>query len=1697
MSVGPGGPGARQPPGPAAVWTGHRKTLTPDIAGPHPFPMDFGVLGPLRVANGAGPVEVPGAKERALLAHLVARRGSMVPSSELIDALWGEEPPRSAAKSLQTFVARLRNTLDPTRSNGSSPILTEGSGYRLGVDATAVDAERFVNLLAVARTAMREGRDAVAAEILEDALGLWRGPAYAGFEGASWARAEARRLEELRLDAADDLLAARLDLGRSAEVVAEAERRLGEDPLRERLWCLLVLGLYRSGRQGDALAAYERARETLADELGVDPGPELRELHAKVLAHDPALRGGSSAAAVPAELRVVQGSPFVGREEELEGLRAVWAEVAAGGSRTVLVRGPVGAGASRLAAELAREVARSGAPVDFVGGPDPKGVRMPPGSRALVVADHAVAEPPAHGLLVRLAGPADPVGGADLVIDLKPLSEKAIRALAGQYVSAAQVDSAVEAALAVGATWPGAAHDAVVDFARRAATHQVETAMVLATASRENLASARAALSDGIEVLAETSRDDDADADTCPWPGLEAYREEDARWFAGRERLVAELVAHLAGSRLVAVVGASGSGKSSAVRAGLLPALGKGVLPSSGTWETLVMRPGTSPMRELATVALGRPSMTLGDLLERVVRSDPPVAEERRTILVVDQFEELWTGTEDETAREEFVQTLLHAVDDPRSSLTVVAVVRADYVGAVTDHPELASRLSDSTVLVSAPTGDEIRRAIERPARRAGLELEDGLADAIVADAGAEPGLLPLLSTALAQLWSARSGRLLTFAAYVASGGLNGAIAHLAEEAFAGLTARQQDAARTLLLRLTGPGDGTSVTRRRVAMAELEALPTPDQREVVDHLADARLLTVSDGWVEVAHEALFREWPRLRGWLVEDAAGRAVQRRLALAANEWDAEGREEGALWRGARLVAALEVAESRPDEVTSVERDFLDAGRARQDAEAHEVAERAARTTRQNRRLRALLIGAAALLVVALVAGLLAWRSSTEATASSERATAASISADARRLAATALNEDYPDVAMLAALESVRIERSPETYGALLTLLSRAPEVAFRHRIEGRFLRQGVSDDGRLVLLTDNGSTLRAFDADTGEQRWQVDSGGPQFHMPTVSPDGQGVAVQHYGPGQTLELRSAADGAVRWSKTLEDLGEESPEGPLEDMADGVVWLDASTLAVVGATQWLEVDADTGAIEKAYAFPDRLPFITEVRDFGGGRFAVTVEGDQTLVIDRKRPADGGQRIDGRAFGHPSTGRAVTLAENKGDNTMALTPLRSTTDLQPASAAVTVDGFAPWVSFTADGTQLVVCVDNRVELRDAQTGALRRTFEGHSGTVMQARVAGSSHDLIWTAGRDGTTVAFDLSGTRGTIRPRAVPSPKNFNVGEAVGDVAVGIGNHGDRWNPAHLVDVTTGRDLFGELPLSECPGDCQVAATAMSPDGATAYGSVEYIVDMGPGDRGVVVAWDVATGQGKATWPTPWPAYSIAVAPAGRTALLNGRWGWALMDLTSGVLVWESPRQSELQGFNGLTLATTSPDGRWGVVSRDEGLHLIDLRDGKVVTTRRSDDLAASFTWTSDGRTLVAGTMGGRVHFLDPTTLADRAPSRLVVGGFVIDLETSPDGKLIASLGTDGDVMLWDAAALRPYGRPVTGMRMWGLLSFSPDSGTLRILFENNTRTDIDVQPEDWVRVGCRVAGRDLTPEESAVIRPGQPIRSTCAGLT
>ncbi|HEV8250440.1 MAG TPA: hypothetical protein VGQ15_10750, partial [Gaiellaceae bacterium] len=416
-------------------------------------------------------------------------------------------------------------------------------------------------------------------------------------------------------------------------------------------------------------------------------------------------------------------------------------------------------------------------------------------------------------------------------------------------------------------------------------------------------------------------------------------------------------------------------------------------------------------LRELAH-ALGvqdeRPGLLLA-AAEHGARADG------RLLLVVDQFEEVFTACPDRQERARFLDELLAAVTAEQRA-TVVLGIRADYYGRCAEHPGLAEQLGASQVLVGPMDAEEVRRAIELPAHRAGLRVEPQLSKAMVADVAGQPGGLPLLSTALLECWERRQGRTLTLAGYRERGGVHGAVARLAERAYLALDPGQQAAARRLLLRLAGPGEGQAVTRRRVALAELEPARDQPTARALEVLTARRLLTVSDATVEVAHEALLREWPRLRAWLEEDAEGRKLHRHLIESAKEWQRTGRDPGELYRGARLAAALDFATDHPSELNELEREFVDASREASERES-------TRMRRTNRRLRLLLAGAGSFLAVALGAGIVAGVKWQDSQHESARAAKAARAALAREVASAANVESANDLnlSLLLAIEAV----------------------------------------------------------------------------------------------------------------------------------------------------------------------------------------------------------------------------------------------------------------------------------------------------------------------------------------------------------------------------------------------------------------------------------------------------------------------------------------------------------------------------------------------------------------------------------------------------------------------------------------------------------------------------------------------------
>ena len=446
----------------------------------------------------------------------------------------------------------------------------------------------------------------------------------------------------------------------------------------------------------------------------------------------------------------------------------------------------------------------------------------------------------------------------------------------------------------------------------------------------------------------------------CPYRGLQVFEQEHAEFFFGREALVGQLAETLnalpygrgeswrgGAARFLAVLGASGSGKSSLVRAGLIPALRAGAAP--GGWVAVVMTPGERPLEELAVrlapivteeggglAAVQRllDSLTVdGRALHLAIRlAHSGMPPKGRLLLVIDQFEELFTLCHDEDARRRVIENLLYAATASEGRVVVLPVMRADFYHRCATYHHLASRFAEQQVLVGPMNEVELRRAIEWPAQRVGLRFEPGLVDAILADVAWQPGALPLLQHALLELWERRHGHLLTLQAYQASGGVQGAIAQRAETVYAEFSAEEQALVRRVMLRLTQPGEGTEDTRRRATLAEL--LPAKGKEAVVEgvvrRLTDARLLTMSRGErgdeiVEVAHEALIRGWSRLRQWIDRDREILRAQRRLAQAAGEWEGHLCDPSYLYMDVRFEQVRSWARDRLDDLSVLERRFL----------------------------------------------------------------------------------------------------------------------------------------------------------------------------------------------------------------------------------------------------------------------------------------------------------------------------------------------------------------------------------------------------------------------------------------------------------------------------------------------------------------------------------------------------------------------------------------------------------------------------------------------------------------------------------------------------------------------------------------------------------------------------------------------------
>ncbi len=942
-----------------------------------------------------------------------------------------------------------------------------------------------------------------------------------------------------------------------------------------------------------------------------------------------------------------------------------------------------------------------------------------------------------------------------------------------------------------------------------------------------------------------------ADDGRCPYRGLQSFETEHAEFYFGRERLVEQVVERLTGltrlrpaplstlemlqqgrGRLLTLLGASGSGKSSLLRAGVLPALDGAASsstapPTEASWQTLIIKPGSHPLETLAAhlipvlEAEGDHLAATRQLLDNMTadsralhlrlrlawREAPP---DQHLLLIVDQFEEIFTLCHDEEARERFIENLLYAASAREGRLILLLAMRADFYHHCADYRHLARQMASQQLLVGAMNEVELRRAIEEPARVVGLRFEPGLVETILADVSEQPGSLPLLQHALLELWERREQGALTLRAYHDLGGVAGAVAQRADSIYADFDPDEQTIVRRIMLRLTQPGQGTADTRRRVPKQELLSGDQTGQIEaVIRQLVEARLVTTTletathTETVEVVHEALIRGWQRLRGWLDEDRAALHTHRRLTEAALAWQRGAQDDGYLYRGARLAEAEIWAEQYGAEMNDLERDFLAASIAhrtriaaeraaqqqRELAAAQALAEERSQAAAKLRRRAQWLIAAVLIVAALAVAALFQTRRATQAreTAEAQRAVA-----EAQNLAAQAQANltDWPRRSLLLAQAAVQATEPPlpvalQTLRHILASTGGLPRPGSDRPTETTIRAVSFNAEGTLLATAAEVAAPSGADTACSVSRrrglvrlWSPgESTGPPLEMTHDCP----VLTLAFGPATTAEWLATgqSDGTVQ----LHHLAEPSAAPlTLTGAGDGVTviafspdgqWLAAGSLSRVRLWSMPEILNDPDSAEPLRLDMPALGFVGS-RD---NQFLAFSPDSQWLAVTHRLWAltDPGRHPDITLPGYDGPGFATGVAFSPDSQQLATTQQEAilvwpVEDLAAQAEPVTRlpghEGAVRALTFSPDGRWLAsVGADRRGQLYDVtDLSAAPLPLTSHEENIWRVAFSPDSRWLV-TAGDDRTVRLW------ATADPSAPPTLLRGHEGR-ISDVA-------------------------------------------------------------------------------------------------------------------------------------------------------------------------------------------------------------------------------------------------------------------------------------------------------------------------------------
>ena len=1147
-----------------------------------------------------------------------------------------------------------------------------------------------------------------------------------------------------------------------------------------------------------------------------------------------------------------------------------------------------------------------------------------------------------------------------------------------------------------------------------------------------------------LDLAANVRREDAPGLGLCPYKGLNYFDEADADLFVGREELSNKLVERVLSmtscessnqSRFLAVIGASGSGKSSLVRAGLVPALRWN--KQSIDWQILILTPAAHPLESLAASLTHESSSvaataTFMDDLARDSRSLQIFAKRRlgtkdgsHLLLVIDQFEELFALCRAQDERAAFISNLLTAASEAAGPVITLITLRADFYAHCANYIQLREALAENQEYIGGMSEEELRRAIEEPARRGRWEFEPGLGDLLLHDIGHEPGALPLLSHALLETWQRRRGRMMTLSGYTSSGGVRGAIAETAEAVFADrFTHHQQDVARRIFLRLTELGDETSTgdTRRRASFNEL--IPKPEETNtthtLLKVLADARLIVTSEDTVEVAHEALIREWPRLRSWLEDNREGLRLHHQLIEAAQEWEALNHDPDLLYRGARLTQAQDWAGTHLDEMNALEHEFLDASIA---VAQREVAEREAQRQREleaaqklaesekqraeeqaesaaqlNKRARYLTGAFIIALIMAFTALFFGSRArETAVTAQNDRRLAT-----ARELAAASLNNLNvdPERSLLLALQSASTTREvdgtvlPESVEALHNAIPASP-VRMTLRGHGtKVFSAAFSPDGKqLATIGDNGTTI-IWDTNTGKELLRL----PGTTKPSDLYTDQRIAYSPDG-----KLLAACD-----SNQLKVYDPDSGElimalsGHEGDVLSVAFSLDGRYLATGSGDTIVRIwDVSNGELLRVLkghsAEVGGLAFSPD------GKLLLTSSEDGMLII--WDVATGELLRDLPDFTvykviFSPDGRRVAAATFNGLQVWMYAPdLAEPITLEESQAILTISDGSSGI-FSPDGKWLAslslsTASGNAVKVWDATTGQELLTLVGHTDWLAGLAFSPDGKRLASTS-LDGTVRIWSLTPGQETVAVMAPPAAYGNRVVYSPNGQEFAT-NGGD--GTATIWNART-----GDPRLTLTGHNVGVLNVAFSADGARfATGSLDA----------TAIVWDTAIGEKLLTLSGHEVGVrDISFSPDGSKIATGG------FDNTARI--WDTASGKELLKITGheaiVPGVAFSPDGtRLATASTDSTAKIWDVKTGELLLTLVGHTSGVvDIAYSPDGKKIATASSDATAKIWDAATGAEL----LTLTGHSAELRPvafSPDGKFLATGSGDNTAKIWD----------------------------------------------------------------------------------